>query len=121
MISITEHAEGFLLPVRAQPGTRRAGIVGEQAGALKVAVAAPPQDGRANKALVELLRDRLGLKRSQVELFSGATSRDKRFLIRGLSKAELESRLAVILGSLGRRCMPLRRRHAPSRLESPVV
>jgi uncharacterized protein (TIGR00251 family) len=99
MISITEHAEGCVLPVRAQPGARKAGILGEQAGALKVAVTAPPEDGRANKALTEALRDALGLKRSQVELVSGQTSRDKRFLIRGLTKADLERRLVALLGS----------------------
>ena len=98
MIAITEHAEGLVLPVRAQPGARRAGVVGEQAGALKVAVTAPPENGRANKALLEVLRDALRLKRSQLELLAGATSRDKRFLIRGLTKAELEMRVAGLLG-----------------------
>jgi uncharacterized protein (TIGR00251 family) len=95
MIALQQHAEGSILPVRAQPGARKAGIVGEQAGALKVTVTAPPENGRANKALTELLRDGLGLRRSQVELLSGATSRDKRFLIRGLSPAELQERLAA--------------------------
>jgi uncharacterized protein (TIGR00251 family) len=99
MIAITEHAEGLLLPVRAQPGARRNGVQGEQAGALKVAVTAPPQDGRANEALVEVLRAALGLKRSQLELVSGATSRDKRFLVRGVGRAELEQRLAALLGA----------------------
>ena len=94
MIAITDHAEGCVLPVRAQPGARRAGVQGEQNGALKVAVTAPPEDGRANQALVEVLREALGLKRSQLELLSGQTSRDKRFLIRGLTRAELEQRLA---------------------------
>jgi uncharacterized protein (TIGR00251 family) len=98
MISITEHAEGCVLPVRAQPGARKAGVLGEQAGALKVAVSAPPEDGRANKALTEMLREALGVKRSQVELLSGQTSRDKRFLVRGLSKAELEARVAGLVG-----------------------
>ena len=98
MIAITEHAEGCVLPVRAQPGARKAGVMGEQAGALKVAVTAPPEDGRANKALLEVLREALGLKRSQVELLSGATSRDKRFLIRGLSSADLFARVAATIG-----------------------
>ena len=89
MIALTEHAEGCILPVRAQPGARRNGIQGEQNGALKVAVTAPPEDGRANAALVELLRDELGLKRSQVELVSGATNRNKVFLVRGLSAEQL--------------------------------
>lgn len=97
MIEIGDHAEGCVLPVRAQPGARRAGVLGEQAGALKVAVTAPPEDGRANKALLEVLREALGLKRSQVELLGGATSRDKRILIRGVTKAELEARVTGLL------------------------
>ena len=93
MIAITDHAEGCVLKVRAQPGARKTSIVGEQRGALKVAVTAPPEQGRANKALLETLRQCLGLKRSQVELLAGQTSRDKRFLIRGLSQVELLARL----------------------------
>jgi uncharacterized protein len=98
MISITDHAEGCVLPVRAQPGARRNGVQGEQGGALKIAVTAAPEDGRANAALVEALRDAFGLKRSQIELLSGQTSREKKFLIRGVKKTELEQRIAVLLG-----------------------
>ncbi|MFO0876521.1 MAG: DUF167 domain-containing protein [Gemmataceae bacterium] len=98
MIAITDHAEGCVLAVRAQPGARRAGLQGEQNGALKVAVTAPPEDGRANAALVEVLRDELGLKRSQVELLAGQTARDKRFLIRGVSADQLRDTLQQKLG-----------------------
>jgi uncharacterized protein (TIGR00251 family) len=98
MITLTDHADGVLLPVRAQPNARRAGVVGEHNGALKVAVTVPPEDGRANAALVEVLREGLGLKRSQVELASGQTSRDKRFLIRGVGREDLAARLARLLG-----------------------
>ncbi len=95
MIELTEHAEGIILPVRAQPGARRAGIQGERNGALKVAVTPPPEDGRANEALIELLREELHLKRSQVELIAGQTSRDKRLLIRGITREELRARLGM--------------------------
>lgn len=98
MIELTDHAEGCVLPVRAQPGARRPGVQGERNGALRLAVSAPPEDGRANEALLELLRELLGLKRSQVELLSGQTARDKRFLIRGLSRPDLADRLARLLG-----------------------
>jgi uncharacterized protein (TIGR00251 family) len=90
MINLTEHPEGIILPVRVQPGARKTAIVGDQGGALKITVTAPPEDGRANKALLEVLRTALNLKRTQVELFSGHTSRDKRVLIRGMSAVELQ-------------------------------
>jgi uncharacterized protein (TIGR00251 family) len=99
MIQLIDHAEGVVLPVRAQPRARRSGTVGEQGGALKVAVSAPPEHGRANQALVELLAEVLGIRRAQVELLAGVTSRDKKFLIRALTRTELEKRLIALLAS----------------------
>src|SRR5687768_5680052 len=97
MIQIMDHAEGCVLAVRAQPGARRNALVGEQGGALKVAVTATPDQGKANKALAELLCTQLGLKKSQVELIAGPTSRDKRFLVRGFSKKALALELRKLL------------------------
>jgi uncharacterized protein len=97
MIEVADHVEGSILLVRAQPGARRNGIMGEAGGALKIAVTAPPDKGRANQALVDVLREALGLKSSQIELLSGFTSRHKRFLIRGWSKPSLESTLTNLL------------------------
>ena len=76
---------------------RKNGVVGEHAGALKVAVTAAPEQGKANKAILEVLRDALGLKRSQIEQISGETSRNKRFLIRDLSSEELTRRIGSVL------------------------
>src|SRR4051812_26519711 len=98
LIAITPHAEGSLLAVRAQPNARKDAVVGEHAGALKVAVTAPPEDGRANEAVVGVLRDWLGLKRSQVELAAGPTSRNKQVLIRGLTPDQLAALVASKLG-----------------------
>jgi uncharacterized protein len=97
MIAISPHAEGSLLPVRAQPGARRTAVTGEHDGALKVAVTAPAQDGRANEAVRETICSALNLKRGQVELIQGAAARRKVFLVRGVSKEELERRVAGIL------------------------
>ena len=97
MIEVRPHPEGCVLAVRAQPGARKNAVVGEQAGALKVAVTAPPEDGRANAAITELLRDWLGLKRSQVDLAGGATNRNKQFLIRGLKPDELQAMIARLV------------------------
>jgi uncharacterized protein (TIGR00251 family) len=97
MIRITEHPEGCIVAVRAQPGARRNGIQGEHDGALKVAVTAPAQDGRANKAIIETLREAFGLKRSQLSFVSGEKGRDKQLLIRAISQEQLRSRLGVLL------------------------
>jgi uncharacterized protein len=97
VITIGDHPEGCVLPVRAQPGARKAKVSGEHNGALKIAVTAPPQDGRANEALVELVADLFQLKRAQVELLSGHTSRDKRVLIRGVTKADLSACIAKLV------------------------
>lgn len=94
MIAVTAHAGGATLAVRAQPGARKDAVLGEQAGALKVTVTAPPEDGRANAAFVEVLKDWLGVRRSQVELVSGQTNRNKVFLIRGVTAEWLAERVA---------------------------
>jgi hypothetical protein len=93
MIEVTSHPEGVILAVRVQPRARRAGVVGEHNGALKVAVTAPPEKGKANEAAVRLLGAELALSRSQVRLISGETSRDKRFLLVGVRPADLATRL----------------------------
>ena len=67
--------------VRAQPGAKRTAVVGSHGGALKIAVHAPPVDGKANEALQAALADWLGLPKRLVVLQAGTTSRDKRFVI----------------------------------------
>ena len=97
MVAITAHTEGSVIAVRAQPGARKTRVIGEQAGALKVAVTAPADQGRANEALVEFLRQVLAVKRSQVVLLRGETSRQKQFLVRAVTPEELRRRVAEIL------------------------
>jgi uncharacterized protein len=85
--------EGALLPVRVQPRARRNEVLGWQGPALRVRVMAPPTDGRANQAVVELLAEALGLPRSSIGLVSGAASRDKLFRVGGHSLDDLRARL----------------------------
>ena len=94
MLSLKPHPDGTILPVRAQSGARRNEIRGQQEGLLKVCVTQSPEKGKANKAIVEVLSKSLGLKKSQIELIAGATSHQKRFLIRGVSFEELAARIA---------------------------
>lgn len=80
----TPHADGVVFSVRAQPGARKTGFQGMVGDAAKLAVGAVAEDGKANDALVELIADLLKVRKSQVELIQGKTSRQKRFLVRGL-------------------------------------
>ena len=68
--------------VHAQPGAKRTGVAGLHGDALKIRVAAPALEGRANDALVEFIAKKLGIASGDVELATGAKSREKRFEIR---------------------------------------
>ena len=95
------HTAGTLLLVKAQPGARRNGPTGLQDGRLKVSVTQAPEKGKANKALIEVLAKAFGLRKSQIELVSGETSAEKKFLLRGVSPEELRPRLEAILAGEG--------------------
>jgi len=80
-------AEGVTLAVRAQPGAKKTaitGVYGEgEAAQLKIAVHAPPLEGRANQALIAFLAETLGVAKSAVELKTGDLSRSKVFCCAG--------------------------------------
>jgi uncharacterized protein (TIGR00251 family) len=85
------------LKVLLQPRASRDGIDGMHGVALKVKVTAPPLEGRANKALKKLLAKKLGLSLSRVEIIAGERSREKQLRISGISRAEVEKALGIIL------------------------
>jgi uncharacterized protein (TIGR00251 family) len=85
-----------VLPVRAQPGARRAGVAGIWNGRLKLAVTAPPEDGRANARLGQLLAELFGLRASEVVLVSGERTRNKQFKL-AADAARIRARLAELL------------------------
>ena len=95
---IRETKEGVTLAVRAQPGAKKTaimGVYGEGAAAqLKIAVQAPPIEGRANLALIAFLADTFGLAKKDVELVSGELSRSKVFLLRGVMLPQAEALFA---------------------------
>ena len=97
MLLLEPHADGTILPVRAHPGARRNEIRGVQDGMLKVSVTQAPEKGKANKAVIELLSKKLGLKKSQIELIAGETSHQKRFLVRGIKPKELGEQIERVL------------------------
>jgi len=86
------------LELRVVPGARRPGVVGRHGSAWKVRVAAPPEDGRANQAVLGLLADTLRLPRRAISIVAGHGSRDKVVAFDGLSAAEAETLLASAAG-----------------------
>ncbi len=90
--------QGYLLKLHVVPGARQTAVAGLHGERLKIKVAAPPEKGRANEALLEFLARALKVPRQAVHLTSGATSRAKVVAIDDLSP-DLKSRLAALLTS----------------------
>ncbi len=80
--------------VKVVPGSRKSEIAGRYGDRLKVKVAAPPEDGRANAAVCELLASDLGLPARSVSVISGHASPQKTIRMTGLDAAELKRRVA---------------------------
>ena len=91
----TDSAGGVILSVRVIPRARKTEIAGRRADALLVRVAAPPVEGAANDALVELLADRLGVARRAIRIVSGERGRQKRIAIAGVTTAFVQDRLGT--------------------------
>ncbi len=95
---------GLLLRVYATPGASRNQVVGIYNGALKVTVSAAPEKGKANQAICKFLAAQLGVKRAQLAVHSGESTRMKRIRIDGLRRPELESRLRAVTPRPGDEC-----------------
>ena len=87
----------IVLRVSVHPGAGRTSVKGRHGDALKVSVAAPPDKGRANQAVAELLADEFGLAKSAVSIVSGETSRSKRFLLAGIEADDAREQLDRVL------------------------
>lgn len=88
-------AEGghVLLSLHIQPGAKKTEVAGLHGEALKIRLAAPPVDGRANDSLIEFLSKTLAIPKNRVELVSGQSSRSKRIRLLEYSPVEAQARL----------------------------
>lgn len=75
--------ERLILDVHVQPGASRTALAGLHGGRLKIRVAAPPTEGRANEALIAFLAEWSGVPKRNVSVAAGATARAKRIVIEG--------------------------------------
>jgi uncharacterized protein (TIGR00251 family) len=83
-------AEPVTLSIRIQPRASKNEILRMEGGMLKVRLTAPPVDGAANEALIKFLADTLSIAKSQVEIVSGHTSREKRIKISGTGETDVQ-------------------------------
>ena len=97
MIKAKKTINGILLPIHVAPGASRSRVTGELDGRLKIAVAAAPERGKANQAVLKLLAKALELRKSQLSIVAGTTSRRKTVEVQDLTEAELLVKLEAVL------------------------
>lgn len=86
---VTDCDGGVLVRIHAQPGANRSQVVGLHGDAIKVKLAAPPADGRANAELCRFLAVELGVRPAAVAMVSGESNRSKRVRVTGVSRADV--------------------------------
>lgn len=89
------HSAGpdVIVHLHIQPGAKKTEIVGPHGDALKIRLAAPPVDGKANAALLAFIAKKVGVGRTGIELVSGQSARSKRLRIAGVSAAAVQAAL----------------------------
>ncbi len=96
-VRVDDSGGNSLVAVHVSPGARRTRVAGVYGDALKIAVSAPPADGRANAALVELIAETVGVRKSAVAVVAGQTSRRKRVCIQGVPADVVRQKLTAAL------------------------
>ncbi len=86
--SLLESKDELILTIKVEPRSSRSGIVGMYGDALKVKLTSAPVEGKANKELVALLAKELGIKKRDIEIVSGETSKNKVVKLIGISTVE---------------------------------
>jgi uncharacterized protein (TIGR00251 family) len=97
MVPVKEIAGGATFAVKVNPRARKNAITGVVGDALKLALTAPPVDGKANQAVIEFFADLFAIPRSSVTIASGETSRNKIVRITGVTQPVAKQRLAESL------------------------
>ena len=95
MEALRDTADGLVATIKVVPNASRSALAGRHGDALKVKLAAPPVDGRANRELVRFLAERAGLPPSAVSILRGETGRHKTVLLRGLTAAKFAERAGL--------------------------
>ena len=92
-ILIRETKNGLTFDIHVNPHASRAGISGISEGMLRLKVTAPPVEGAANEACIDLLAKSLKLRKSQMKISTGAKGRKKTILVSEIGKTDLERKI----------------------------
>lgn len=92
-LSIQKNAAGVAFMAKIVPGSSKTAFAGVLDGMMKVKIAAPPEKGKANKCLVDFLAKKLGVKKKDISIVSGATNPVKQIQIDGMSREILTSKM----------------------------
>lgn len=96
MTTFKDAKMGAAITVKVTPKAKKNAVAGIMAdGTVKVQVTAPPEEGRANAAVTEVLASALGLSASQIEIVAGHSSERKLISLIGITPAEVEARLTA--------------------------
>jgi uncharacterized protein (TIGR00251 family) len=95
MVTVQNSSSGATFAVKVHPRAKKNAITGEIGDALKVALTAPPVDGKANEACIEFFAKLLKVPRSSVTIASGQTSRNKVIRVAGLTSRQVREGLAI--------------------------
>ena len=96
MVQIREKENAVLFNIRVVPRASRSELTGFRDGALKLRIASPPVDGKANQECVRMVADFLRVKKGQVTIVSGHASRTKTVAVEGAKAKEVTARLAEL-------------------------
>jgi uncharacterized protein len=93
MIPLNETSSGVTFAIKVHPRAKKSAITGEIGDAVKLALTAPPVDGKANEACIDFFANLLKVPRSSVTIAAGQTSRNKVIRVTGLTAQQLRERL----------------------------
>lgn len=90
VIKLKKTKSGYVIPALITPGSSQNAVRGEHDGRMKLAVSAPPEGGKANKAVKRLLADKLDISKSRIRIVSGQTSPKKEILVERVPSSALD-------------------------------
>jgi uncharacterized protein (TIGR00251 family) len=95
-VQITARADGARITVQVKPRSSKSGLAGVKEGALVIALRSPPVESAANRELIEVMADLLGVRKSDVTIATGTGSKKKMVDVRGVTLDHVRACLGAV-------------------------